>query len=449
MKNNKNTKMKSLLIGSIFTIGSVVSTGANAVKTEISETLAPKSVDYYYFSTTGRRFTVDIKARDWRKGLTGRGLNDSMIRIFEDDGSSIPLTGAFVIGNDDRAIQSPRKSDSLLTTMLEPGNYILAVGSYDLEEEEARTGEADSPTSRYAGDYLLTTSGDYTGDYEEEDPVESVFNQAFLEHTAVAGQYVTFGAGASVNGHISAVTYATVGAEASVSNLSANAVTVGAAGVAGEVYTSAYVGGVDSANTGLFEENSLVQDRLKEIDDAQESMFALQADFELLPTTSSVTFVPGVYSAPALTTSANSTITLDGEGAENPVWIFNLDTYLVTGAGTEIEIVNAGEGAVVIWNAGNYVSLGGQTSFIGAAFASHYISGGAEATLTCGNLFAKQYITGGAESVFKSESCPMSDTWAGSVNGLLACFSITDDGVISDIAPEGCSVDQGLTKKGN
>ena len=253
-------------------------------------------------------------------------------------------------------------------------------------------------------------------------------------NTTVSGLYTTFGADAVISDNVSASTYITIGANTEGADLSANTITLGAAAVLADLYVTTLTVGAGATNTGIYPETTNNQSALAEIDEAQIALFALETDFAMPVTTLGGTFVPGVYRAPALTTAANSIITLDGEGAENPLWVFNLDTYLVTGAETEIKIINAGAGASVVWNAGQYISLGALTSFVGTAFSGQYVSGGAAASLTCGNFFAKQYISGSAGAEFTSTNCIGSDSWAGSIEGLSAGIDISDGVVLNNPA---------------
>ena len=140
----------------------------------------------------------------------------------------------------------------------------------------------------------------------------------------------------------------------------------------------------------------------------------------------SVTLNPGVYSANALTTAAGTVLTLDGRGADNPFWVFNIPTYLVTGASTKIELINAGANASVVWNTGEYFTTGASTSFIGTVLSGTYISQGADTLFNCGNLFSASYVSMGAGSRLTSTNCLSNTGWAGSEFGMGAGLDIVD-----------------------
>ncbi|PKH03008.1 hypothetical protein CXF72_08770 [Psychromonas sp. MB-3u-54] len=270
-----------------------------------------------------------------------------------------------------------------------------------------------------------------------------------------AGAAVTTGAGSSA-GNIYAGEAAGIGADGTAGNIYAGAaVVIGAAGSAanlysgtaislgdgasvGDIYATGIITGTGANSTTAYTNTASSIDAYKEtldtakaieqITSAQVILFGLYSDFSLPTTLGTYTFEPGVYEGSALTITAESTITLDGKGEENPLWIFNFSGALSVGASTMFEITNAGAGASVIWNTGGAVTLGAQTSFIGTAFANGAISGGAGSNVSCGNLFSLAAID---ISSLISTNCIGTDTWAGSINGLNDSLSITD-GVASN-----------------
>jgi hypothetical protein len=248
------------------------------------------------------------------------------------------------------------------------------------------------------------------------------------QYSSVSGGYTTFGAQTNISDTIAASSYITVGAGVVSQDLKANAITMGASATANDVYASTLVAGAGSKHHSANAELDDIHGAMLQLNDAQKTLFAMKNDYELLATTSGGVFEPGVYRSTALTSAAGSTITLDGKGQESPFWVFNLDTYLVTGANTTIEIVNSGDGASVIWNAGGYISMGANTSFLGSAFTGAYVSGGAGAGVSCGNLFAKSYITLGASVDFTSTNCIGTDSWNQS-SQTLAASAITLEGL--------------------
>jgi len=213
--------------------------------------------------------------------------------------------------------------------------------------------------------------------------------------SVLAGGYAVYGAGARFSNEVGAVSYITPGA--------------------------------DSKSAGDRVNTAGVTAALSELATAQQALTNMGAGTVLGATMAGqVSLAPGVYSASALTTAAGTVLTLDGGGADNPFWVFNIPTYLVTGASTKIELVNAGANASVVWNTGGYFTTGAGTSFIGTVMSSAYISQGADTLFHCGNLFSASYVSMGAGSHLTSTNCLRNVNWAGSEFGLGAGLDIVD-----------------------
>lgn len=213
--------------------------------------------------------------------------------------------------------------------------------------------------------------------------------------SVLAGGYVTYGADTIVSDEVGAVSYITAGA--------------GAASAADRVNTAGMTGALNELAAARLALNHMGTGTI---------LGATMAGNQSL--------MPGVYSASALTTAAGTVLTLDGGGADNPFWVFNIPTYLVTGASTKIDVVNAGANATVIWNTGGYVAMGASTSFIGTVMSGAYISDGTGSNLNCGNLFATSYVSISAGSNVTSTNCVGEHTWAGSPLGLGSGFDIVE-----------------------
>jgi hypothetical protein len=253
-----------------------------------------------------------------------------------------------------------------------------------------------------------------------------------------AGEAAGIGANGTA-GNIYAGAAVVIGAAGNAANLySGTAISLGDSASVGDIYAAGIITGTGANSATAYTDTASSIDAYKETLDtvkaieqimsAQVILFGLDSDFSLLTTLGTYTFEPGVYEGSALTITAASTITLDGKGAENPLWIFNFSGALTVGASTMFEITNAGDGASVIWNTGGAVTLGAQTSFIGTTFANGAISGGAGSNVSCGNLFSIAAID---ISSLISTNCIGSDTWDGSINGLNDGLDITN-GVASN-----------------
>jgi Ice-binding-like len=80
------------------------------------------------------------------------------------------------------------------------------------------------------------------------------------------------------------------------------------------------------------------------------------------------TLGPGVYhfgSSAAL----HGTLTLDGQGASNPTFIFQIGSTLTTGTGARVRLTNGADGCAVFWAVGSSATIGTATSLQGNLMA--------------------------------------------------------------------------------
>ena len=248
-----------------------------------------------------------------------------------------------------------------------------------------------------AGDSAVVTGGVMSGSYT------SLGAGAKVDGGIFSGGYTTTGAISAVTGATSTVSgsvlsgsYVTTGANSIISGAVAavGAITEGAGSSAGstkEVLPTALMVNSQSAD-------------LQRVVDARAALNAMGSGTALAATMdgTATQLVAGVYSAASLTTAAGTILTLDGQNLANQTWVFNIVDIVAFGAGTKIVLINAGEGASVIWNSGGYVTLGASAEIVGTIFALNYIVAGADAIITGpngsnGGLFAQTgYITLGA-----------------------------------------------------
>ncbi|MGV9840231.1 ice-binding family protein [Nocardia niigatensis] len=92
------------------------------------------------------------------------------------------------------------------------------------------------------------------------------------------------------------------------------------------------------------------------------------------------TLTSGVYHAVA-GIGLNGTVTLDGQGNPNAVFIFQAGTTLITGAGSVVNLINGATPNNVFWQVGSSATLGANTNFAGniLAFTSVTVTGGTTA----------------------------------------------------------------------
>jgi hypothetical protein len=97
--------------------------------------------------------------------------------------------------------------------------------------------------------------------------------------------------------------------------------------------------------------------------------------------TTDTTLYAGMYSVANLSKTAGTVIKSDGQNKPDQVWIFNIQDYLFTGASTNMLLINGDSGDRIIWNRGDYKSLGVSSRFTGTIFEHTYVSVGANANL--------------------------------------------------------------------
>ena len=102
-----------------------------------------------------------------------------------------------------------------------------------------------------------------------------------------------------------------------------------------------------------------------------------------------LTLFPGVYTVPAGTTNLSGTVTLDGQGNANAVWVFQMASTLITSPHSVVNVLNTGSGAGLYWNVGSSATLDTDTTFMGNILAPASISLNAGASDLCGRTLAQ------------------------------------------------------------
>lgn len=139
-------KFAVLLAGAAALAGATAPAHANFVA--VNDTVGANAVDYIAFNYTGGAISIFTIGNLFGPNTP---LLDPMIRLFADNGSPVgALTGSLLGTSDDVIGANPLLNFGSLAA----GNYILAVGAFDLTEVEARSGVASSPFTNQ--DYLTT-----------------------------------------------------------------------------------------------------------------------------------------------------------------------------------------------------------------------------------------------------------------------------------------------------
>jgi uncharacterized protein with beta-barrel porin domain len=100
------------------------------------------------------------------------------------------------------------------------------------------------------------------------------------------------------------------------------------------------------------------------------------------------TLVPGVYNFSSLA-QLTGTLTLNGLGNSNSVFIFNIGSTLTTASASRVLLINGAQGGNVFWRVGSSATLGTTTSFAGDILAQASITLNTGATITCGAAWAR------------------------------------------------------------
>ncbi len=106
---------------------------------------------------------------------------------------------------------------------------------------------------------------------------------------------------------------------------------------------------------------------------------------------SGLTLAPGVYTVPAGTSNLTTTLgalTLDGQGAADPSWVFQFGSTLITSPNSIVNVINAGSDASLFWNVGSSATLDTDTSFLGNILSLASITLNTGASIACGRALA-------------------------------------------------------------
>ncbi len=100
------------------------------------------------------------------------------------------------------------------------------------------------------------------------------------------------------------------------------------------------------------------------------------------------TQIPGVYTSAAGTFGITGTVTLDGQGDPNSVFIFKMGSTLTTGSSSVVLLTNGTHACNVFWQVGSSATIGTGSSFVGTILALTSITVTTGATVD-GRLLAR------------------------------------------------------------
>lgn len=115
------------------------------------------------------------------------------------------------------------------------------------------------------------------------------------------------------------------------------------------------------------------------------------------------TFVDGVYTSSG-PLSLTGTVTLDGQGDPNSVFIFQAASTLITGTGSNVALINGAQACNVYWQVGSSATLGTASTFVGSILALTSITATTGATVQ-GRALARNGAVTLDSNVFTDASC--------------------------------------------
>ena len=86
------------------------------------------------------------------------------------------------------------------------------------------------------------------------------------------------------------------------------------------------------------------------------------------------TLLPGVYASESGTFEITGTLTLDSQGNDKAVFIFQMASTLITASNSSVALTNAATSCEVYWQVGSSATLGVNSKFAGRIYASESIT---------------------------------------------------------------------------
>ncbi|HEV2033340.1 MAG TPA: ice-binding family protein [Candidatus Dormibacteraeota bacterium] len=85
------------------------------------------------------------------------------------------------------------------------------------------------------------------------------------------------------------------------------------------------------------------------------------------PALDGLTLVAGTYCSGTM--GLTGTLTIDGGGVTTGVWIFQMASTLITGAGARVSLINGAQPCDIFWQVGSSATIGAGTTFVGNIMA--------------------------------------------------------------------------------
>lgn len=120
------------------------------------------------------------------------------------------------------------------------------------------------------------------------------------------------------------------------------------------------------------------------------------------------TLVDGVYNSTG-SIGLTGTLTLDGQGDPNSVFIFQVASTLITATSSNVSLINGAQACNVYWQVGSSATLGTGSTFVGSILALTSISATTGATLQ-GRALARNGAVTLDSNTFTTSSCAAEPT---------------------------------------
>jgi hypothetical protein len=280
-------------------------------------------------------------------------------------------------------VPGPEVTGSVTSTGASTIGAYAQVGGDMLSGDVATTGANSVVGAGVNGGSVLSNGAATTGD------------TAIVHGDVWSGNFSTIGVNSTVTGNLDGVN-------------------------ANVISTSATVGSENDVTTqpDLSAVRTDVLAEAQKVTNAQTELFNMGFGTTLAATmTVDTTLYSGIYSAASFSTTAGTTLTLDGLGLDDQSWVFNIADILAFGGVSTIEVINVGANASVYWNSYNgYITSGDGSDVIGTLLADTYIMVGANATVSnigtsCGAVYsATSYVTAGDSAEIGGLGCSASVT---------------------------------------
>jgi type VI secretion system secreted protein VgrG len=98
--------------------------------------------------------------------------------------------------------------------------------------------------------------------------------------------------------------------------------------------------------------------------------------------------LPGVYHFDN-SAQLTGTLTLDAQGSDNALWVFQIGSTLTTASSSSVQVINGGPGDGLFWQVGSSATLGTSTAFEGNILALTSITLNTGAIIPCGRALAQ------------------------------------------------------------